>query len=186
MVAQNFTSIQVAAGWLLLLSGLIFMVGGMLYAGRAIWNWPAGQTRRYLDWERGFVIAALLTAVAGLTLVDRLLEAAGDILLAPVGMAILLIAAAVVITAEAFFISKQEWVYAPTVIFVVLAFLGQALFGAALLRTVLLPAWVGWAAILWNLAWLVILPIARPKEMYYPWLHYVAPLLIGISFLVRG
>jgi len=34
--------------------------------------------------------------------------------------------------------------------------------------------------------WLVILPINRPQNMYYPWLHYVAPLLIGIGLLIKG
>lgn len=186
MVAKGLFSEQIAAGWLLILSTQIFLVGGMLYTGRAIWKWPAGQTHRYLLWERGFVMAALLVAVLGLTLLERTLEAAGDRILAPSGLVILLIGAGVVIFAETFFISRQEWVYAPVVAFVVLAFLAQAVFGAALLRTGLLPAWVGWGTILWNLGWLVVLPIARPRDMYYPWLHYVAPLLIGIALLVKG
>jgi len=91
-----------------------------------------------------------------------------------------------VVAAETFSLNRQEMIYAPIVAFVVLAFLGQAAFGAAILRTGLLPAWVGWATILWNLAWLVVLPIARPDNMYYPWLHYVAPLLIGIALLSIG
>lgn len=182
----SFFSKQVATGWLLILSGFIFSAGGMLYAGRAIWKWPAGQTHRYLLWERGFVIAALLTAVAGLTLLEGMLEAAGDSILSPSGLVILLIGAGIVIFAETFSISRQEWIYAPVVAFVVLAFLAQAIFGAALLRTGLLPVWIGWATILWNLGWLVVLPIARPKDMYYPWLHYVAPLLIGIGLLLKG
>jgi hypothetical protein len=186
MVVKSLLSEQVAAGWLLILSAQIFLIGGMLYTGRAIWKWPAGQTRRYLIWERGFVIAALLVAVLGLTLLERMLEDAGDRILAPSGLVILLIGAGVVIFGETFFISRQEWIYAPVVAFVVLAFLAQAVFGAALLRTGLLPGWVGWATILWNLGWLVVLPIARPKDMYYPWLHYVAPLLIGIALLVKG
>ena len=186
MVAQITLSEPVASGWLLILSGIIFMAGGTLYTGRAIWKWPAGQTHRYLIWERGFVIAALLAAVLGLTLLEGMLEAAGDTILAPSGMALLLIGSAVIIMAEAYSLSRQEWIYAPTVVFVVLAFLAQALFGAALLRTGLLPGWMGWATILWNLGWLVVLPIVRPKDMYYPWLHYVAPLLIGIGLLIKG
>jgi hypothetical protein len=174
-----------AAGWLLVASGQIFS-SPAFYTGRAIWKWPIGQTRRYLLWERGFVMAALAVAVLGLTLLERLLEAVGDGILAPLGLVILLVGAGVVIFAETFFISRQEWVYAPVVAFVVLAFLAQAVFGAALLRTGLLPGWVGWATILWNLGWLVVLPIARPKDMYYPWLHYVAPLLIGIALLLKG
>lgn len=185
MVVNSLFSEQVVTGWLLILSAQIFLVAGTLYMGRAIWKWPAGQTYRYLLWERSFVIAALLTAVLGLSLLERMLEAAGDQIMAPTGMVILLIGAGVVIFAETFFISRQEWIYAPVVAYVVLAFLAQAAFGAALLRTGLLPGWVGWAAILWNLGWLVVLPLARPKDMYYPWLHYVAPLLIGIALLVK-
>jgi hypothetical protein len=176
---------QVTAGWLLVFSGIVFLVGGFLYTGRAIFNWPVGQTHPYLIWERGFVMAAILTATLGLTLLERLLESAGDGVLAPSGWVIFLIGAVVVIVAEAFFISQRTQAYAPVVVFVALAFLGQALFGAALLRTGLLPAWIGWATILWSIFWLVALPIARPQDMYYPWLHYVAPLLIGVSLLVK-
>lgn len=186
MVAQSFIFEQVVTGWLLILSGLVFAVGGMLYAGRAIWKWPAGSMPTYLRWERGFVMAAVLTAALGLVLLERLLEAAGDQIMAPAGMAIFLIGAALVMVAETFFLSRQEWIYAPIVVYTVLSFLAQAVFGIAILRTGLLPGWVGWAAILWCLGWLVILPIARPKDMYYPWLHYVAPLLIGISLLLKG
>jgi hypothetical protein len=185
MVAKGLISDQTAAGWLLILSGLIFLAGGMLYTGRAIWKWRVGKTHRYLLWERGFVIAALVVAVLGLTLLERILEATGDRILAPSGLVISLIGASVIIVAETFFISRQEWIYAPIVAFVVLAFLAQAVFGAALLRTSLLPGWVGWTTILWNLVWLVVLPIARPKNIYYPWLHYVAPLLIGIMLLLK-
>jgi len=184
MVAKDLLSEQVVTGWLLISSVVIFLIGATLYTGRAIWKWPTGQTHRYLVWERGFVIAALVVAVLGLTLLEGMLEAAGDRILAPSGMALILIGTGVVTFGETFFISQQEWVYAPFVAFVVLAFLAQAIFGAAILLTGLLPAWIGWGTILWNLSWLVVSPIARPKDMYYPWLHYVAPLLIGIGLLL--
>jgi hypothetical protein len=186
MAANSLFSEQVVTGWMLILSGIIFIGGGMLYTGRAIWQWPVGQTHRYLIWERGFVIAALIVAVLGLTLLKGMLEVAGDRILAPSGMALLLIAASIDVYGETFFVSRQEWVYAPFVAFVVLAFLAEAVFGAALLLTGFLPAWIGWITILWNLGWLVVLPVARPKDMYYPWLHYVAPLLIGIGLLLRS
>jgi hypothetical protein len=76
-------------------------------------------------------------------------------------------------------------VYGSIVMYVLLAFLAQAAFGVSLLRTGLLPGWVGWATIVWNLAWLVVLPIVSPRDIYYPVLHHVAPLLIGIALLVR-
>src|SRR6185503_4944229 len=185
MDGNSFYSERIAAGWLLLASDLVFSVGGILITGRAIWKWPAAATPAYLRWERGVVIAALLTAVIGLVLLERMLEAAGDRVLAPSGMALFLIGAVVVIVAETSYLTRQEWNYPPIVAFVVLAFLGQAVFGAALLRMGLLPGWVGWATILWNLGWLVVLPLARPQDMYFPWLHYAAPVLIGIALLSR-
>ena len=186
MDVKDPISQQIVAGWLLILSGIIFVPGGLLYTGRAIWKWPAGQSQSYLYWERGLVMAAVLIATLGLVLLERLLEAASDRILSPLGMAIFLIGAVLVIAAETLSLCRQEEVYPMIVVFIILAFLGQAAFGAAILGTGFLPAWVGWATILWNLAWLVILPIARPDNMYYPWLHYVAPLLIGIALLSRG
>jgi hypothetical protein len=186
MDAKIITSEQTAAGFLLVLSGIIFLPAGVLYAGRAIWKWLAARSQSYLRWERGLVMTAILIATLGLVLLERLLEAAGDRILAPFTIAIFLIGAVLVIAAETCSLGRQEWAYAPIVVFVILAFVGQTIFGISILRTKLLPAWVGWATILWNLAWLVILPIARPRNMYYPWLHYVAPLLIGIVQLLKG
>jgi hypothetical protein len=130
-------------------------------------------------------MAAILVAALGLVLLERLLEAAGDKILAPSGMVIFLIGTVLVIVAETFSISRQEQIYALIAVFVVLIFLGQAAFGGSILRARLLPGWVGWVTVIWNLAWLVILPIARPQDMYYPWLFYLAPLIIGISLLGR-
>ena len=114
-----------------------------------------------------------------------MLETVGDRNLVPSGMVLLLIGAGVATFGETFYISRQGWIYAPIAAFVVLAFLAQAVFGAALGCIGFLPGWVGWATILWNLGWLVVLPITRPNGMYYPWLHYVAPLVIGIALLVK-
>ena len=185
MLARDLLSEKIVAGWLLILSGVIFTGGGMLYTGRAIWKWPAGQARGYLIWERGFVITAVLVATLGLVLLERLLEAAGDRILPPLGLTLWLISATLMTAAETFSLSQQAGVYAPIVVSVILAFVGQAVFGMALLRTGLLPGWVGWFTIIWNLAWLIILPVARPSDMYYPWLHYMAPLLIGIALLLK-
>jgi hypothetical protein len=185
VVGKGLFSEQVVAGSLLSLSFVIFAVGGILYTGRAIWKWPAGETPGYLRWERGFVMAAVLAMVLGLVLLERMLEAAGDTILAPLAMVTFLIGAVIVIVAETLQLSGQESVYSPIVVYVVLAFLAQAVFGVSLLRTGLLPGWVGWATVIWNLAWLVALPILSPRDIYYPALHHAAPLMIGIALLVR-
>lgn len=183
MVAKIFISEQAVAGWLLILGGLIFLPGGLLYTARVIFKWSALQSRGYLYLERGFVMAAILVAALGFVLLGRLLVAAGDGILSSIGVTIFLIGAVLVMVNEPLSLSHQDGLYALTVVFVVLIFLSQAAFGVSVLLTGILPGWVGWATIFWNLAWLVILPIARPHDMYYPWLFYVAPLLIGITLL---
>jgi len=186
MIANGIISGQVAAGWLLILGGLLFLPGGLLYARRAIWKRAAGTKPVYRYWERGFVIAAVVVVVLGWGLLERLLEAAGDSILAPSGWVILILSTALVLVAELFSLSKQDWLQPLIVAHVVLGFLAQALFGVALLQTGLLPGWVGWATILWSLGMLIYLPAFKSRDIYYPWVHYVAPLMIGISLLVKG
>ncbi|MFN2134963.1 MAG: hypothetical protein ACK2UK_03360 [Candidatus Promineifilaceae bacterium] len=183
---HDFLSEEFVAAWLLILSALIFVVGGILYTGRAIWKWPAAQSRSYLYWERGFVMGAILVATMGLVLLTQLLEGAGDKIVAPLAMTLFLVGTILVLAAESFSLKLLDDNYAAIVTSVILAFLGQAAFGISILLTAYLPGWVGWATVIWSLAWLIILPIARPKDMYYPWLHYVAPLIIGIALLAKG
>ncbi len=174
---------QTAASLLILCFG-VFAVGGILYTGRAIWKWSSGETVGYLHWERGFVIAAVLVTVLGLVLLEDMLRDAGDSVIARLGMVTYMIGAVVVVVAETAYLNTRESVYPQIVVYVVLALLAQAAFGVALLRTGLVAGWVGWATIIWNLGWLVILPIVSPRDLYYPVLHHVAPLLIGIMLLV--
>jgi hypothetical protein len=186
MDAQDFVSEQVVAGWLLILSAMIFLPAGLLYTGRAIRQWPRAQTQGYLYWERGLVIAAILVATMGFLLLTQRLESAGDRIVAPLAMLLIMVSTVLVITAETYFLGRQQWISTTVSVFIFLSLLGQAAFGASILRTGFLPGWVGWITVAWGLAWLVILPIARPENMYYPWLHYVAPLMIGITLLLRG
>lgn len=186
MNAKAIFSEQVVAGWLLILSAIIFVPSGILFTGRVILKWTVAQSKSYLYWERGLVMTAVLVATLGFILLGRLLENAGDSVLPPLGMTIFLIAAVLVLAAEAFSLHAEDYIYAPIVAFVILDFIGQALFGVAILRTGFLPGLVGWTTVIWSLAWLIILPIARPQDMYYPWLHYAAPLIIGIALLRGG
>jgi hypothetical protein len=182
---QDYSKRSSAAS-LLILCFVIFTVGGILYTGRAIWNWPVGQTARYLYWERGFVIAAVMATVLGLTLLEDMLHSVGDSGVARVALMTYLLGAAVVVIAETTYLGRREWVYPQIVFYVVLAFLAQAAFGVALLQTELLAAWVGWITIVWNLAWLVILFSFNPRNIYFPVLHHFAPLIIGIALLAKG
>lgn len=176
---------QIAA-ILLVACSLIFLVGGILFTGRTIWKWPAGQTPEFLRWERGVVIAALLVNVLGLVLLEDMLRASGESIISRLALVTYLIGAAVIVAAEMAYLHNREWVYPQIVLHVVLAFLAQAAFGAALLQTGLVASWVGWATIIWNLAWLGVLAIVSPRNMYFPALHHAAPLIIGIALLMKG
>lgn len=168
---------------LLIWCGVIFAVGGMLYTGRAIWKLPAAETPRYLRWERGFIIAAVVVTALGLALLQNMLRDAGDAVFGVLGLVGYLFGAVVVVVAETASLEGNEQGYPQIVFYVVIAFLAQAAFGVALLRTGLVAGWAGWATIIWNLGWLVIFAVFRPRDIYYPVLHHVAPLIIGIALL---
>jgi hypothetical protein len=180
--AVQGVSTRTIAASLLILSLIVFGFGGALFTGRAFWNWPTGNS--HLIWERGFIIAAILTTVLGLALLEDLLRAAGDSVFARLGMMTYLVGAVVVVVAETAYLSKREWIYSQIVLYVILAFLAQAAFGVALLRTGLVAGWAGWGTVIWNLGWLLVMLIIRPSDIYFPVLHHVAPLIIGIALLV--
>lgn len=184
IAAQGLSTRTVTAS-LLVLCFVVFTVGGMLFTGRAFLKWKIDGTSSHWLWERGLVIAAVLTTVFGLALLEDMLRAAGEPLLSRLGMVAYLLGAAVVVVAETAYLGKRDWIYPQIVLYVVLAFLAQAAFGASLLQTGLVAGWAGWATLLWNLGWLLVMLIVRPRDLYYPVLHHVAPLLIGIALLTQ-
>lgn len=183
MNRKNLFSELRLTGILLILSSLIFFVAAILFTIRFLWELPIGRTPSFFLWERSFVIAALLATLLSFNLFKRVLESAGDGILAPMALMLFLVAAVLAVVAETMSFPSDDIAYPPIVAYVILSFLGQAIFGIALLRTGLLPTWVGWVTVTWNLTILVYLIVAKPQDMYYPWLHYIAPLLIGIALL---
>jgi hypothetical protein len=153
-IAAQGLSTRTAAASLLVLCFVVFTFGGVLYAGRAFLKWQIDENSSHLIWERGFVIGGVLATVLGLALLEDMLRAADEPVLSRLGMVAYLCGAVVVIVAETAYLGKRDWVYPQIVLYVVLAFLAQAAFGAALLQTGLVAGWVGWVTIIWNLAWL--------------------------------
>lgn len=182
-IATQGVSTRTIAASLLILSLIVFGFGGALFTGRAFWGWQIDNS--HMSWERGFIIAAVLATVLGLALLEDLLRTAGEPVLSRLGMVAYLIGAVVVIVAETAYLSRRDWMHSQIVLYVVLAFLAQAAFGAALLRTGLVAAWAGWATVIWNVGWLLIMLILRPNDIYFPVLHHVAPLIIGIALLTQ-
>jgi hypothetical protein len=183
-IAAQGLSIRTVAASLLMLCFVVFTFGGVLYAGRAFLKWQIDETSSRLIWERGFVIGGVLTTVLGLALLEDMLQAAGEPILSRLGIVTYLFGAVIVIAAETSYLGKRDWIYPQIVLYVILAFLAQAAFGASLLQTGFVAGWVGWVTIIWNLGWLFVMLILRPRDIYFPVLHHVAPLIIGIALLV--
>jgi hypothetical protein len=183
-IATQGLSTRTIAASLLVLCFVVFTFGGVLYAGRAFLKWQIDETSSHLIWERGFVIGGVLATLLGLALLEDMLRGAGEPVLSRLGMVTYLLGAVIVIVAETDYLGKRDWMYPQIVLYVVLAFLAQAAFGASLLQTGLVAGWAAWTTIIWNLAWLLIMLIVRPRDIYFPVLHHVVPLIIGIALLV--
>jgi hypothetical protein len=160
-------------------------LGLSLFMGRNGAEGGAPHSPAIFVWERGGWLAAVFLTALGLILLEgSLLETKGRVL-ARLGASAYFFGAVVVVVAEAMPFPLDRPSYPLIVIYVVLAFLGQVAVGIALLQSALLAAWVGWTILVWNVGWLVALPIVSPDDLYYPILHHVMPLLIGIMLVVR-
>lgn len=184
IAAQGLSARTITAS-LLILCFVVFTFGGVLYAGRAFLKWQIDETSSHLNWERGCVLAAAVVTVLGLALLEEMQRAAGEPVLSRLGLMAYLLGAVVVVVAETAYLSKRDWNDPQIALYVILAFLAQAAIGASLLQTGLVAGWAGWATIIWNLAWLLVMLVVRPRDIYYPVLHHVAPLTIGIALLLQ-
>ena len=79
-------------GMLLIFSRVIFLVAAILFTIRFLWELPMGRMPSFFLWERSFVIAALLAVLLSFTLLKRVLEAAGDGILASMALVLFLVA----------------------------------------------------------------------------------------------
>ena len=142
----------------------------------------------FFMWERGFLMAAVILTAIGFVLLDGLFHNAGGRVLARTGVTAYLFAGIVLVAAEGLSLSPgfENRGFALFAIYVVLAFLAQAAIGGALLQSGLVARWIGWVTILWNLAWVVVLPVITPEDIYFPILHHLMPLLIGSALLRRA
>ena len=165
----------------------LHLVGVVMFNGRHFLNWFA-ETRAFLNWERGMFMAAFLVSAMGVSLLELVLHEVDAPTLVPVlarlGATAFLIGATVAIVSEAVSLSGQSGVEALAVVMVVVLFVAEAILGGALVRSGILPAWVGWIVMIWNIGWLVVLPIVSPGDLYYPILHFLPLLPIGITALV--
>lgn len=184
MIDLLFSSMERAAGFILILGNVAALPGLMMFWIRGGHRGGAPRSRAHFVWERSFIMAAVVLTAIGFVLLEGSFQNADGRVLATIGATAYLFGGVLLVAAEALSLTLgYEKLYGLIVIYVVMAFLAQAAIGGALLQSGLLAAWIGWATILWNIAWLVVLSLIARRDMYFPVLHHLMPLVIGIALL---
>ena len=158
-------------------------------------------------WANIFMGAAPVILLAGLTLLTMLLEKANERTFSRLGLIAFLVATVLWVifsafrgvvtmrvaqdvsaagtgaaaTAPDYYAPLAQWAFALFYIYAALAFLALSAYGVSLLLVGLLPAWVGWAIVVFSIAMLIVLLIQGDN---LPAFHYLPGLLIGILLLL--
>lgn len=174
------------AGLCLILSNLAIFPGLIMFWMRAGHRGGKPPSRAYYVWERGLILAGIIPAVIGFLILQQSLQNTDGGMLARIGALVFLIAGILGIIGESLHI-KQDYrkSYPVIVIYVVLAFLAQAAIGGALLQVGWVASWLGALTVVWNIGWLIVLPLITPHDIYFPVLHYFLPLLLGVALVWR-
>ena len=184
MTDQSFWTFRSVTGIFLVVGFVANLAGVLMFLFRGGLQGAAPPNAGYFALERSFLMTSVVLTAIGLVLLEGCLQNTNGQILARVGATAYMFGGIFIVMVEALSLSQVSVnTYSLVVIYVVLALLAQAVIGAALLQSGLLPAWVGWVAVLWNVAFLVILPATSPRDMYYPIVHHVIPLVIGIALL---
>lgn len=187
MIDSRFWGMERIAGLSLLLGVATVFPGLMMFWLRAGHQGGQPPTPAYFLWERGFILSAVIITALGFGLLDGALQTTNGLSLMRLGAAAYFFGGILVVIAEALMptVGYQK-LYSLVVIYVVLACLAQAVIGWAVLQTGWLPGWIGWVTIIWNIACLIALPLLSPRDIYFPAIHYLAPLLLGLALMWRA
>jgi hypothetical protein len=174
------------AGLILVFSNLFQFPGLIMFWVRGGVKGGLPRSRAHFIWERSFIIGSVVLASMGFMALAGELQNQSGFGLGWMGAAGYLFGGVLIVAAEALSLTVGfEKLYPIVNIYVVFAFLSQAVIGGAVLQSGLTAAWVGWVCMIWNVGWLVAIPLLSPRDLYYPILHSVMPLLIGIALLIR-
>ena len=166
----------------------------MIAAHRGIWLWIAAS----------FAVGVLLT-LAGLVILASVLRASGDALWSDLGQAAFLSGSVLWLASIAFratatvsaaketvssgmvpgwFEPMRNWSGAIFAVYMVLAYLGIAAYGKAVLATGLAPRWLAWTHIVFGLAgslgFIARIPLFDP-----PLMIPLMPGILGVVLLIR-
>ena len=180
-MTEDVKPLALAAAELFIIAFIPVLVGGVMFSGRKQLGWATAQSRRYLYWERSFWIAGFVLLIAGFSVFAGLVQAEGENVLSRLALTGFLLGTVLIIVAEVYSLDTQGWLSYTVRLSVTLLLISQAVFGWAVLQIDLLPQWVGWATVIWNLACLV-LPL-RAKDPYFPAIHFILPLIAGVLLI---
>ena len=165
-----------AAGALFILTFLLGFIGIILFIGRENTGWFDEY-----DLERAFILGSWLVAAAAAVLLAGVRDRVRRPTPLVVGIALFAVGALGAAIAEVSLLFPEFRLTSLWGVgFASLLFVGEALIGAGLLDGGLVPTWVAWTVTVWNVFWLVTLVIISRDDMYYPGLHYIPLLLIGV------
>jgi len=173
-----------AAGIFLVLVAIATLPGFMMFWLRRGHRGGPPRSRTHFIVERSSIMSGAILAAIGFELLASAFQNAGGVL-AIIGATAYLFGAVLLVAGEALSLAMgYEKLYPVIVIYVVMAFLAQAAIGGAVIQSALLAASIGWIMILWNIVWLIVLSLFSRRDMYFPVLHYVMPLVMGIALLL--
>jgi len=184
MIDFQYWTLERTAGLFLVLHIVTTFPGFMLFWLRR--GHKGGPPRSHAHWvfERNSILSGVVVTAIGFMLLEGAFQNTDGAILANIGAIAFFFGGVLVVAAEALMPTVgYEKVYGLIVIYVVIAFLAQAVIGWAMIQSGLLAAWIGWVTILWNVVWLIILSLFSRRDMYFPILHYVMPLVMGIALL---
>ncbi len=186
MIDTYHLHIERAAGLLFVLSTVATFPGFMMFWLRR--GHRGGLPRSHTFWviERSSILSGVILIASGFMLLESALQNTDGYVLANIGATAYFFGGVLVVAAEALMLTLgYEKVVSLVNIYVVMAFLAEAALGGALIQSEVVAASIGWAMILWNMVWLIVLSLFGRRDLYYPILHYVMPLVIGIALLLK-
>ena len=139
-------------GSLLLLAAFGLNLGGVvLYSAGTEFGW-VNESPPYHAWERALFMGSFIAAALGVSILAPALSEAGAAILSRLATTAFPMAVAVALVMEALEFAQPGAPPALVVTAVLLLFGAGALLGGALVASRLVPAWIGWTTLVWNVA----------------------------------
>lgn len=186
MINPPYLTLERTAGIFLVLTGIATFPGFMLFWLRR--GHKGGSPRSHAHWvvERSSILSGVVLIAIGFRLLQSVLQGTAGASLMDIGATAYFFGGILGVVAETLMLTLgYEKVYGLIVVYVVMAFLAEAAVGGAIIQSGLLATPIGWVTILWNIASLIGLALLSRRDMYFPVLHYVMPLVIGIALLSK-